>query len=195
MLLGAALIIASIPVSLSAAAQSADWAMLRLHAPSSSLLRLSQADQTIATRLLRPELGPLFQGDATSVLDQQIRSFRAERVNLGGVPALAIAPSTGELCGNNGNCSFWIIDLLHRRILLRAVGVQAFAVEPAKPHVTPNVITRTSTSAAQSEITRWHFVGASYERESCATTTSADDNGAPLAQPRVAPHSCSLEGN
>jgi len=191
---GAAIFLSNLLFAVSGAAQSTDWPIRRLHAPSSSLLRLSVADQAIAMKLLRPELGPLFQGDATSLLDQQIRSFRAERVSLGGVPTLALSPSSGELCGSNGNCSFWIIDLAHRRILLRAEAVQSFAVEPEKPHAMPNVITSTSSSGSQSEMTRWHFLTAFYERESCATLSNADDSGAPLNPPKITPHSCS-EGN
>ena len=190
----AALFLSNAALTISVTAQSADWPAQRLHPPSSSMARLPQPDQAIALKLLRPELGPLFQGDAASQLDQQIRSFRAERFNLGGVPALALSPSGGELCGNDGNCSFWIIDLLHRRVLLRSEGVQAFAVEPAKPHVTPNVITGTRISAAQSEMVRWHFTTAFYERESCATVSRADDSGAPLNPPKIAPHPCA-EGN
>ncbi len=166
-----------------------------MQAPSSSLSRLSQTDQAIAMKLLRPQLGPLFQGDATSVLDQQIRSFRAERISLGGIAALAIAPSSGELCGTNGNCSFWIIDLLHRRILLHAEAVENFATDSAKPHATPDVITATRSSAGQSEMIRWHLVSAYYERESCATLNDAGDSGAPLHPPRITPHPCSPEGN
>jgi hypothetical protein len=191
----AALLLANLVLAASGTAQSSDWPVQRLHPPSSSLSRLSPADQATALRLLRPELGPLFQGDAPSVIDQQIRSFRAERISLGSVPAVVLAPSAGELCGNNGNCGFWIIDLLHRRVLLRSDSVQAFAVESGKPHATPNVITRTGTPAGQSEITRWHLSGASYERESCATSISTDDSGARLEKPRITPHSCSPEGN
>jgi len=175
-------------------AQSTVWPVQRLHAPSASLSRLSQIDQATAIRLLRPELGPLFQGDATSVLDKQIHFFRAERLNLGGVPALALSPSSGELCGKNGNCGFWMIDLQHHRVLLRAEAVQSFAVEPAKPHAMPNIITSTSSSATQLELIRWHFLTASYERENCATVSNADDSGAPLNPPKVTPHPCS-EGN
>jgi hypothetical protein len=174
--------------------QSPDWPVHRLHAPSSSLLRLSQADQAIAIKLLRPELGPLFQGDASSMLDQQIRSFRAERINLGGVPAVALSPSSGDLCGSKGNCSFWIIDLSHRRIVLRSEGVQAFAIDTASAHSTSAIVTSTRNSASESEMTRWHFGAAHYERESCATLTSADDTGAALNSPKITPHPCS-EGN
>lgn len=166
-----------------------------MHAPSSSLSRLSHTDQAIAMKLLRPQLGPLFQGDATSVLDQQIRSFRAERISLGAIPALALAASSGELCGTNGNCSFWIIDLLHRRILLHAEAVENFATDSAKPGATADVITMSRNAAGQSEMIRWHLVGAYYERESCATLSNADDSGAPLHPPRIAPHPCSSEGN
>lgn len=191
----AVLLLSPAVLAASGAAQSADWTVQRLHAPSSSLARLSQADQAIVLRLLRPELGPLFQGDASSVIDQQIRSFRAQRISLGGVPAVALAPSSGDLCGSNGNCGFWIIDLLHRRVLLRSDAVQSFAVEAGKPHATPNVITRTGSPAGQAELTRWRFSGASYERASCATSTSTDDSGAPLDKPIITPHSCSPEGN
>lgn len=191
----AALLLSGIGFAAAATAQSVDWPVQRLHTPSSALTRLPQADQAIAIRILRPELGPLFQGDATSVLDQQIRSFRAERINPDGMRALALSPPGGQLCGSNGNCSFWIIDLLHHRTVLRTESVQAFAVESAKPHAIPDIITSTRSSAAQSEMTRWRFVGSYYERDSCATLSNADDSGAPLTPPRITPHSCTPEGN
>ncbi|HZQ44900.1 MAG TPA: hypothetical protein VFA99_16725 [Acidobacteriaceae bacterium] len=177
------------------AAQASDWPVQRMHAPSSSLSRLSQADQAIAVKLLRPELGPLFQGDAISVLDKQIRSFRAERLNLGGSSALAVQPDGGELCGATGNCSFWVIDLSRRRVLLRADGIQGYAVDPAKPRSVPDIVTATHESSTEYEKIHWVFLNGRYERQSCATVDYADRSGAQLPQPKVTPHSCSPEGN
>lgn len=145
--------------------------------------------------LLRPELGPLFQGDATSVLDQQIRSFRAERLNLGGSSAVVVQPGGGDLCGATGNCSFWVIDLSHRRVILRADGVQGYAVDPAKPHSVPDIITATHESATEYEKIRWVFLNGRYERQSCATVSYADESGTQLPQPKITPHPCSPEGN
>ena len=115
----------------------------------------------------------MFQGEATSVADEAIRSFRAERLRLGAISALAVQPNGGELCGASGNCSFWIVDLLHRRILLRAEGVQAFGTEPAKPGTVPAVITATHESATEYEKIRWQFIDGHYEPQSCATVARA----------------------
>jgi hypothetical protein len=178
-----------------AAAQTAPWTSLPTHSPSSSLHRLPETERATIYKILRPELGPLFQGAATSIADDEIRSFRTERINLGGRSSIAVQPSGKELCGANGNCSFWIIDPLHRRVLLRAEGVQSYAVSAAKPHTMPDVITATQASASEQERIRWTFLGGQYEPQSCATIDYADDNGATLSQPKITAHSCSAEAN
>lgn len=178
-----------------AAAQTAPWTSLPTHSPASSLQRLPQTERGTIYKMLRPELGPLFQGDATSIADDAIRSFRAERINLGGRSLVAVQPSGKELCGANGNCSFWIIDPLHRRVLLRAESVQSYAIGSAKPHTIPDVVTATQASATQQERIRWSFLGGQYEPQGCATVDYADDNGATLSQPKIAAHPCSTEAN
>jgi hypothetical protein len=178
-----------------ASAQTAPWTSLRTHSPASALQRLPETERAAIYKILRPELGPLFQGDATSVTDGAIRSFRTERINLGGASAIAVQPGDGELCGANGNCSFWIIDLLHRRVLLRAEGVQSYAVESDRPHGMREVITAAQESATEQERIRWTFQAGHYEPQSCASIEYADHDGTQLAQPKVTPHPCSPEGN
>jgi len=172
-----------------------DWPLAELHVASTPLERLPPADRTVALSLLKPYLGPLFQGDSTQQMNQAIRSFRAERFTLAGSAALAVQPSGSELCGASGNCSFWIIDLRRRRVLLNAVGIQSFAVTSSKSGSMPGIITSSHASAFEREKALWRFRGSSYEREGCATVDSANDDGQPYPAPKVTPHPCPTEGN
>lgn len=177
------------------AAQVVAWPAIRLHETSGGFMRLPPADRIVAEHLLRPRLGPLFQGEGAGQLDNAIQSFRAERLNLGGTPALAVQPTGENLCGATGNCSFWIIDLHQRRILLSADGVQQFAVDQRSKRGSPDIITATHGSATESDLIRWHFTGASYEPADCATEENADPDGNPLPQPKITTHPCTSEGN
>ncbi|HTV08731.1 MAG TPA: hypothetical protein VMD97_06795 [Candidatus Aquilonibacter sp.] len=177
------------------AAQAIAWPAVRLHQTTGGFTRLPPAERAIAEHLLRPQLGPLFQGEGASQLNDAIRSFRAERLNLGGTPALAVQPTGENLCGSGGNCSFWIIDLRQRRIVLHAEGVQQFGVEPGSKRGLPNIITRTHESATDGDLIRWRFTNGSYESADCATEDNADADGNPLSQPKITPHPCDPEGN
>jgi hypothetical protein len=176
-------------------AGSGAWAVTQLHETSMSLERFPAADRSAALSLLKPYLGPLYQGESTQQMNQAIRSFRAERFTLPDGAALAVQPSGNELCGATGNCSFWIIDLRHRRVLLNAVGIQSFAVSSTRTTAMPDIITASRASAYEQERIRWRFQGSSYEREDCATVTSASDDGQPYPTPKITPHPCDPEGN
>ena len=128
-------------------------------------------------------------------MNKAIQSFRAERLSLGGTPALAVQPNGSELCGATGNCSFWIIDGRQHRILLRAEGVQQFAVMQSPKRGFPDIITGTHESATESELIRWQFTDGAYEPASCATRDYNDPGGNPLAEPKITPHPCDPEGN
>lgn len=171
------------------------WPVARLHEASTPLSRFGPQNYALASRLLRPDLGPLFQGEAAAQLDASIRSFRAERLNLGGARALAVQPTGDELCSPTGNCAFWIIDLQHRRIILRADEVQTFASDPAPSHGPPDIITSMHGSAFESDLTRWHYEGTQYMRQSCALADYADADGHAYKQPKFTPHSCLNQGN
>lgn len=159
------------------------------------LERVPVADRAVALSLLKPDLGPLFQGESAQQMNQAIRSFRAERFILAGSPALVVQPSGEELCGATGNCSFWVVDLRHRRILLNAVGIQSFAVSPTRPGAMPEIITSSHASTYEQERIRWQFQGSIYQRESCATVDTATDDGQPYPSPKITPHPCPTEGN
>lgn len=184
------LLLSSAVLAMTVTAQTPDWPVQRMHPPSSSLQRLPQVERETVMKLIRPQLGPLFQGAAPSVEDQAIRSFRAERINLGSISAVALAPGAGELCGAAGNCSFWIVDLTHRRVILHTDAVQSFAVDAPNSHTVPDVYTSTRNSTSESEMIRWQYVGVHYERDSCATLSEADESGAPLKEPRITSHPC-----
>ena len=177
------------------AAQVVAWPAVRLHQASGGMIRLPPADRAIADRLLRSQLGPLFQGEGTEQVNRAIQFFRVERLSLGGTPALAVQATGGNLCGATGNCAFWIIDLRQRRVVLRADGVQQFGVDQASKHGLPDVFTGTHESATESELIRWQFIGGSYERAACATSDESDPDGNPLPQPKTTPHPCDPEGN
>ena len=177
------------------ASEPANWELTNLHITSMSLERIPPAERSVVLSLLKPYLGPLFQGDSPGQLNQVMRSFRAERITLAGGPALVIQPSGNELCGATGNCSFWIVDVRKRRIVLNAVGIQSFAVRSARPGTMPQIITSSRASAYEQERIRWQFQGSSYGRASCATIDSASDDGQPYPTPKVTPHPCPNEGN
>jgi hypothetical protein len=177
------------------AAQVIAWPAVPLHEASGGLVRLPPADRAIAERLLHSQLGPLFQGDGTEQVNKAIQFFRVERLSLGGTPALAVQATGEVLCGASGNCSFWIIDLHQRRVVLRADGVQEFALAPTAKHGFPDVITWTHESATEHELIRWRFIGGDYERTACATHDWSDADGNPLPQPKITAHPCDPEGN
>jgi hypothetical protein len=185
----------SVLVWIGLAAQVVAWPAVRLHEASGGMMRLPPADRAIAERLLRSQLGPLFQGEGAEQVNKAIQFFRVERLNLGGTPALAVQATGGNLCGASGNCSFWIIDLRQRRIVLRADAVQQFALAQTSKHGLPDVFTGTHESATEHELIRWQFIGGSYERAACATHDWSDADGNPLPQPKTTPHPCDPEGN
>lgn len=173
----------------------AAWPLTHLHETSTSLERFPLAERSVALSLLKPDLGPLVQGESSEELNRLMRSFRAERLILAGNPTLIVQPSGNELCGSSGNCSFWIVDLRHRRVVLNAVGIQSFAVSAARPGGMPEIITSSHASTYEQERVRWQFQGSTYERESCATVDTASDDDKPYPTPRITPHPCSIEGN
>lgn len=177
------------------ASEPAAWPLTTLHEASTPLERFPAAERSVALSLLKPDLGPLVQGESSEQLNQVMRGFRAERLTLAGNPALIVQPSGNELCGGTGNCSFWIVDLRHRRVVLNAVGIQSFAVHATRPGGVPEIITSSHASTYEQERVRWQFQGSSYQRESCATVDTASDDGQPYPTPKVTPHPCSIEGN
>ena len=177
------------------AAQVIAWPTARLHEPGGDLMRLPPNDRAIAERLIRGQLGPMAQGEDAGQMNKTILSFRAERLNLGGTPALAVQASGTDYCGAPGNCAFWVVDLLRRRILLHADGIQRFGLDGGAKNSAPDVITYTHESALEGELIRWKFSGASYEPGVCATAVSGDAEGNSLPQPKITPHPCSTEGN
>jgi hypothetical protein len=171
------------------------WVGLPLHQTSTTLERIPPSQRAVVISLLKPYLGPLFQGKSSAELSQAMRSFRAERVTLARSPALVVQPSGGELCASTGNCSFWIVDLRHRRVVLNVVGIQSFAVHVGRPGAMPEIITGSHASTYEQERIRWQFQGSSYHQESCATVNSAGDDGQPYPTPKITPHPCPTEGN
>lgn len=177
------------------AAQVVAWPEARLHEASRSLMRLPPNDRAITERLLRPELGPLSQGEGIGQINKTIQSFRVERLSLASTPALAVQPTGDILCGATGNCAFWIIDLHHQRVVLRADAVQQFGVEQHSTNGFPDVITGTHESATESELIRWQFAGQTYHPTACVTREYADSDGNLLPRPKITSHPCTPEGN
>ncbi len=167
----------------------------RLHESSTPLERFPAAERSVVLSLLKPYLGPLVQGESSEQLNHVMRSFRAERLTLAGSPALVVQPSGNEFCGATGNCSFWIVDLRHRRVVLNTVGIQNFGAVPSRPGGMPEIITSSHASAHEQEEIVWHFQSSSYQRKSCATVDTANDDGQTYPTPKVTPHPCPLEGN
>jgi len=177
------------------ASEPGAWPLADLHQASTALDRFPPAERSIAASLLKPYLGPLFQGESSGERNQAMRSFRAEKLTWPGGAALAVQPSGSELCGGTGNCSFWIVDLHRRRVILNTVGIQSYTVRPARHDSMPEIVTSSHASTFESERVLWHFQSSGYERESCATVDSASDDGQPYPTPKVTPHPCPTEGN
>lgn len=177
------------------ASEANAWPLAETHQTSTTIERLPPAQRSVLLPLLRPYLGPLVQGESSEEINRMMSSFRAERFSLAGAPGLIVQPSGSELCGTTGNCSLWVVDLRHHRVVLNAVGIQSFAVSPARVGVMPAIITSSHASTYQQERIRWQFQGSSYERESCATVDTANDDGQPYPTPRVTTHPCPAEGN
>ena len=171
------------------------WPLTPLREALLPLERVPPAERSAVLSLLKPYLGPLFQGESAAQLNQAMRPFRAERITLAGHPALVIQPSGSELCGSTGNCSFWVVDLRNRRVVLNAVGIQSFAVTPTKPGAMPEIITSSHASTYEQERVRWQFQGSRFQQESCATVNTASDDGQPYPTPKITPHPCPTEGN
>jgi hypothetical protein len=177
------------------AAQVVAWPEARLHEASGGFMRLPPNDRAIAERSLRPELGPLAQGEGVGQMSKTIQSFRVERLNLSGTPALAVQPTGNDFCGVTGNCDFWIVDLHQQRVLLRAIGVEQFAIDQRAKTGYPDVITRAHASAFEGELIRWQFSEGTYHPATCATEENADPDGKSMQQPKITPHPCSPEDN
>lgn len=185
----------SVLVWIGLATQVVTWPAVRLHQASGGLVRLPPNDRAITERLLHSQLGPLFQGEGAEQVDKAIEFFRVERMTLSGTPVLAVQATGENLCGATGNCSFWIIDLHQRRIVLRADGVQQFGVTQNSKRGFPDVITESHASALDQELIRWQFIAGNYEPAACATREDNDADGNSLPQPKITPHPCSAEGN
>lgn len=177
------------------AAQVLAWPEAKLHQASDSLMRLPPNDRVIAERLLRSQLGPLTQGEDAGQMNKAIEAFRVERLSVAGAPTLAVQAAGDDFCGAADNCTFWIIDLRHHRILLRADGIQEFGVERNSKSGPADIITRTHESAFEGELIRWQFAGATYQPADCATVDTSDPDGNLLPQPKITRHSCTPEGN
>ena len=194
-ILSLALLLAALPAQSAAMHASEPSAWPPTHGISTPLERFPPAERSVVLSLLKPYLGPLVQGESSEELNHLMRSFRAERLTLAGSPALVLQPSGSEFCGATGNCSFWIVDLRHRRVVLNAVGIQTFTASRSQPSGMPEIITSSHASAFEQELIRWQFQGSSYQRESCATVNTANDDGQPYPTPKITPHPCSIEEN
>lgn len=175
------------------AAQTPHWTSTPVATPRAALSRLTPAERATAIRLIRPDLGPLFQGESNATADQAILSFTADRIRLGSMPALVVQPSGGDLCSSTGNCALWIIDLAHRRIILKRGAVQGFGVVKTSGEAMPKIITSMHGSALDTERILWRFNGSRYEAETCADIEY--DENATNAPPAIKPYPCSAEGN
>lgn len=177
------------------AAQLIAWPEAKLHEATGGLMRLPPGERATTERILRPQLGPLAQGEDAAQMNRAIQSFRVERLNFSGTPALAVQATGNDFCGAADNCDFWVIDLRQQRVLLRAVGVQQFAIYQESKSGFPDVITRSHASAFEGELIRWQFSEPTYHPAACATEENADSDGNPLPKTKITPHPCSPEGN
>jgi len=176
-------------------AESSAWPLAETHQTSTTIERLPPGQRSVVLPLLKPYLGPLVQGESSEEINRMMGSFRAERLNLASAPGLIVQPTGSELCGASGNCSFWVVDLRHHRVVLNTVGVQSFAISTARATAMPAIITSSHASTYEQERIRWQFQGSSYQQESCATINTATDDGKPYPTPKVTPHPCPIEGN
>lgn len=159
--------------------------------------RLSAEETSLVWQLTRhitsvcvADPGP---GDPTTA-EGIFRSLRVGRVDLTsrGESALIVQGEGVCMCGAVGNCPFWLLsEGPNSKLLLKAIGIQSFAVQRSRASTRFDLVLGSHDSAMETDIQRFRFDGAKYQRIGCATIEWDDESGNRLDPPRIISRPCS----
>jgi hypothetical protein len=100
--------------------------------------------------------------------------------------AVVIQGSGACMCGAVGNCPLWVLsDQSHPVLLLRAAGVQTFAVQKRRPETRYDLILGSHISAMQTDLQWFRFDGTIFRRYRCGIANWDDAGGNRLDPPRI----------
>ena len=120
-------------------------------------------------------------------------SLRVERVDLTskGDSALVVQGEGVCMCGAVGNCPFWLLsEGPSPKLLLKAIGIQSFAVQKHRTTGHFDLVLGSHDSAMETDLQRFRFDGAKYQRTGCANIEWDDESGNRLDPPRITVGPC-----
>ncbi len=121
------------------------------------------------------------------------KSLRVGRVNLTskGDFALVVQGWGACMCGAVGNCPFWLLSGgPSPKLLLKAAGIQSFAVQKNRTRAGFDLILGSHDSAMETNVQRFRFNGVREERIECADIEWDDENGNRIDPPRITMRPC-----
>ena len=121
-------------------------------------------------------------------------SLRVKRLELtpNGMKALLVQGNDVCMCGATGNCTFWLIaNEPNLKVLLKATGIQTFAIQKNKTSGYFDIVLGSQDSAMETYLREYKFDGKEYRLRRCSTIEWDDWQGNALAKPRIMPYSCS----
>jgi hypothetical protein len=159
---------------------------IRLSTEEMSLLR--QLTHRITTVCVA-DPGP---GDP-KIAEEIFKSLRVDRINLTsrGDSALVVQGNGVCMCGAVGNCPLWLLSGgQNPRLLLKAIGIQSFAVQNDGANTYFDLILGSHDSAMETDLQRFRFDGFRYKRIACANIQWDDESGNQLSPPRIVGGPC-----
>ena len=158
---------------------------------------LSAREMTFLKEVTAREIAVCVQdpgpGDPTTA-DGLFLSLRVKRVDLAqsGMNALIVQGNDVCMCGATGNCTFWLIaDGPNLKVLLKATGIQTFAIQKSKKSGYFDIVLGSQDSAMETYLREFKFDGKEYRLRRCSTIEWDDWQGNALAKPRIMPYPCS----
>jgi hypothetical protein len=121
------------------------------------------------------------------------KSLRVGRVDLTskGDFALVVQGEGVCMCGAVGNCPFWLLsEGPNPKLLLKAIGIQSFAVQKNRIMARFDLVLGSHDSAMETDLQRFRFDGARYQRIECAIIEWDDESGNRLDPPRMTVGPC-----
>ena len=180
-----------------------NWTLPHLkELPQSSMLsregaRLSASETAFLKKATLGEIAACVKdpspGDPTTA-EGVFRSLRVKRVELAPKDAKVLIVQGNDvcMCGATGNCSFWLIaDGPKLRVVLKAIGIQTFAIQKSVTAGYFDIVLGSHDSAMETDVREFKFDGYRYRLRRCATIDWDDWQGNALPRPHLTPHSCS----
>ena len=108
-----------------------------------------------------------------------------------GESALVVQGDGVCMCGAVGNCPFWLVsEGPNTKLLLKAVGIQSFAVQKRRTDTFFDLVLGTHDSAMETDLQQFHFDGVRYRRIGCANIEWDNESGKLLTHPRLVAGRC-----